>query len=351
MEARITEKIGIVDIIRDFSSKLMPVYSNVKVEFVEDGLVLTAVNPDGFATAKLDAQVDGHGSFLIQADLIPYMFTQDARLIVQDGRVHVQTNKTSYKFPFSSIGDFPQVKLETGFPIEFNYKELYELLLKVILFAGKNSAFQSMNGILFEFSGTKLRLVATDGFRLALIETEKSGEGMYLIPVKMIGKIMAILKNRMNSAKHEPTVKVTFSASQNIFEFGDLVIAAKNITAQFPPYQKVLGHPRTTTVVLKKDELVNVLRDYLKLFQNGIIFDIHDGQLDVIGQSDIAESVSSIGIEMQGNPIRIKFNPRYLIDVFGNIQSENVTLYFGQSNTPMYVEEGEYKCVIMPMTL
>jgi len=204
--------------------------------------------------------------------------------------------------------------------------------------------------------------VATDSFRLAEktipLEKKIKKEYAFILPQKPTREIINILGEK------EGKLKLYFSPNQTLFEFPmketshpQIQITSRLIEGEYPNYQEIIPKKFKTRVILKKDEFLNQIKT-ASLFSgkiNEVKFTITPSkkEVELFAQSpDIGENKSSLPAKIEGDPMQISFNHKFLIDGLLNIKSSEVIFALTEEEGPCVLKpvgDSSYIYVIMPI--
>jgi DNA polymerase III subunit beta len=226
------------------------------------------------------------------------------------------------------------------------------------LFAtAKESSRYAINGVLWEVTGKKLLLVATDGRRLARcrVALDKAPAGE-MAKQKMIvpAKTMALLDKV--AAHDEETVAVKLMGSQILISCANVVISSNLVEGNFPKYEDIIPADYDKKLTLSTDVALSAVRRAALLTSEeskGIKLSVGKDALVFSGSSPEAGAAEvSMPIEYAGEPIDIGFNPQFLVDVLRVIKAPEFELELGQSDRPGLIRSGaDFLYVLMPINL
>lgn len=226
------------------------------------------------------------------------------------------------------------------------------------LFAtAKESSRYAINGVLWEVTGKKLLLVATDGRRLARcrVALDKAPAGE-MAKQKMIvpAKTMALLDKL--AAHDEETVAVKLMGSQILISCANVVISSNLVEGNFPKYEDIIPADYDKKITLSTNVALSAVRRAALLTSEeskGIKLSVGKNALVFSGSSPEAGAAEvSMPIEYAGEPIDIGFNPQFLVDVLRVVKAPEFELELGQSDRPGLIRSGpDFLYVLMPINL
>ncbi|MCA9401156.1 MAG: DNA polymerase III subunit beta, partial [Candidatus Omnitrophica bacterium] len=271
----------------------------------------------------------------------------------KNNQIDIEGTNCRFKLNGLSKDEFPK------FP-EFKDKEAYSIpaetlkdMLRLTAFAVSHEESRYvLNGVYMEISDRIIRMVATDGRRLAKIE-KKIASGpkkdiSVIIPIKAVQEILRNLEV-------EGDVSFIIGSNQVLFDINGVLIATRIIEGDFPNYQQVVPKPIKTRISMKtKDFLSSIRRANLLAtpdFQ-AVKFEVFQEKL-VVSKStpDIGESREEIPINYNGSEIVVGFNPQFLIDFLKNIDQDDIHLELLGVDKPAVIRLEEYLYLALPMRI
>jgi DNA polymerase-3 subunit beta len=215
----------------------------------------------------------------------------------------------------------------------------------------------NINGFLLEKEDNFIRMVATDGHRLAFIE-QQDAEGIsagekegVLLPRKGVLEIRKLLDE-----EGEFTLGIT--QKNAVMKKDDTVISVRLLEGEFPDYKKVIPKDNNKEVIADRTGLLSSLKRVSLLSTDkikGVKFNFSKGKLVVSSSSpDIGDATEEIDIDYNDEDIEISFNARYLIDMLEAVDNDKVRVFLKDSLSPGIVRPTEtenYTYIIMPMRL
>jgi DNA polymerase-3 subunit beta len=198
-----------------------------------------------------------------------------------------------------------------------------------------------------------LRIVATDGRRLALAEREigleKNVEKSLIVPAKTVQELIRNLKD-------EGEIQISFGENQAMFDLGGLVIISRLIEGEFPNYEQVIPKEAKEKVVVDRENfLLAAKRVSLLTTQDSqaVKIDVEKDKMVISKNSpDIGEATEEISVNYGGSPLSIGFNPNYIMDVLKNLDDETVGFELQDPEKPGVIRTKErYIYVVLPMQL
>jgi DNA polymerase-3 subunit beta len=218
----------------------------------------------------------------------------------------------------------------------------------------------NLNGVYLEVLAAtgKLRMVATDGHRLALVDREVPGDLSALSNGVIIPrKGLAELKRLLDEDDAEE-VEIGFEGSSGLARKGDVTLVMRLIEGEFPNYQQVIPSDVTVQLVVPTDQLVQSLRRVVLLSSErsrAVKLSLTDGRLVVSSNNpDLGDASDELDVEYSGANVQMGFNARYLLDALGSLHAKEVRLGLQNDLSPAQItatNDDDCLAVVMPMRL
>lgn len=343
----------------------MPVLTGILVETTPDGLSLTATDQEIGVRVVIPATVAAEGALVLPSRLgeivrkIPF------------GDISVEGDDTNHTatitwersrfvihgFPAAEFPPLPEPSDANGYTLPKN--ELRRLVRQTGFAVSHDDSRPVFTGVLFVLEGSSIRLVATDGFRLALAEGEIAGrngdaDGEVIIPGRALAEVARVL-----GEEGDGPVRISLADKRIFFETSRERVVCRLIDGQFPPYKQVIPKQFVTKVTCASQALLDACeRASLIAREPGqaVRLEINGSGMVVSASApEVGNVREEIPIESQGDSLEIAFNPRYLIEGLRNIDSDKVNYEFTGPLSPSCMRpvenEQSFTCIVLPMRL
>jgi DNA polymerase-3 subunit beta len=219
----------------------------------------------------------------------------------------------------------------------------------------------TLNGGLLILKPETLAMVATDGHRLALAETDQklsglNGEVKVLIPKKAMDEVEKLA----SIAGSDALIDFAKDESHLFFQVGHRLLISRILTGQFPNYEAVLPRDNSKSVALERTELSDAVRRVSQLADqrsHAVKFAVSSEGVEISASSpEYGEAKESIEKEYKGDPISIGFNSSYLLDFLAAAADGPINIELKDEQSagqmrPLADENYRYRYVIMPMRI
>jgi len=275
-----------------------------------------------------------------------------------DSRITVKAGKSRFNLQTLPAQDFPKLSIDTNVRsvVTLSQSKLKNLLSQVQYAMAHQDIRYYLNGLFMVAGGEELKLISTDGHRLAYVATQldKPVENTEVIlPRKTVLELYKLL------ADIDDDVTIEIAQNQVKFSFGQIVIHSKVVDGKFPDYNRVVPIGNEKLVPLDRQQLLSALQRAAILSNEkfrGVRLVLSDGILKIIcNNSEQEEAQEELEIAYQGDPLDIGYNINYLLDVLTNLDVETLVFAFGDhatSSTLVTVpDDANFKYVVMPMRI
>jgi DNA polymerase-3 subunit beta len=259
---------------------------------------------------------------------------------------------------------FPELPQMPEVVAEIPIRILAAMIGKTIFSISSEESRFTLNGALLQLKPQGMIMVATDGHRLAYVETCSEVPGIQaqykaLLPRKAMGEILRLV----GESAPDSTVKFAGDENHLFFQFGDRLLISRKLTGTFPDYDRVLPKEHKISVTLGCGEIkaaVERVSQFADERSRAIRVQLCPGEVKVFSSiSETGESEESIPAEYDGTPLDIGFNAQYLLEFLRAISQEQVVFSFKDPHSAAEVnpasgegaQEELYRYVVMPMRI
>ena len=349
----------------------MPILSNILLEVKQDGAEIIATDLEIGMRGLYKATVLEPGGVTISArklfEIIKELPPGDIELTAGDNNwTTIQAGKSQFKIvglPSADYPALPAIEREGLTPLSGD--GLLELIRKTLFAAGDNDARYILNGLLVTLvttdKKTTLRLVGTDGHRLAIAEQEVGKAGSKGAPQEIkaiIPKKAAHEMRRLLEEGGDTEPLIGFAKNMMIFRKSGLLLTSRLMEGNYPNYQQVIPKEGGRRITINRLELESALRRVSVLSKDkasAVKVSFESGKMTLFSSSpDYGEATEELPARYEGESHSSGFNARYLLDVFGVMDGEHVSLQMETPLSPCLIQESEspgFKCVVMPIKI
>jgi DNA polymerase-3 subunit beta len=277
----------------------------------------------------------------------------------------IQSGKSQFKIvglPSTEYPALPAIEREGLTPL--SGAGLANLIRKTLFAVGDNDARYILNGLLITLTvsdkKTTLRLVGTDGHRLAVADQEAGQpagkDGPKEIKAIIPKKAALEMRHLLEEGDGEPLIG--FTKNLMIFRKSGLLLTSRLMEGTYPNYQQVIPKEKDTDkrVSVSKPELEGALRRVAVLSRdktNAVKVTFASGKITLFSSNpDFGEATEELPAQYKGESLTTGFNARYLLDVLGVVDGESVTMQMDAPLSPCLIREPGnmgFTCVVMPV--
>jgi len=338
----------------------LPILSNILLEAEGESVRLSATDLEVGARVSVPAKVGAKGAITVSArklaEIVKELPAAAVALKVSENvTVSLRCGGATYRLVGLPPDDFPPVVPASPQSwVTLEAKILREMLTQTSFAVSHDETRYALNGVLFAFQGKDVRMVATDGHRLAS-STRSLGQGIAsatgIVPRKAVTEIMRVI-----GAGEE--VQIAITENQFVLQMPNFVMTARLIEGQFPNYEAVIPRTHPGRLSAARASLSAALRRVAVMAEERnkpVKLALSPASLKVTASSqDLGEAEEILEVEYAGEEMVIGFNSRYLLDAMAALERDQVVLEIKDAQSPgviKSVEDEGYCCVIMPMRI
>lgn len=367
------------------SRSTLPVLSNILLATDQSRLRLAATNLDIAINCWIGAQVEEEGATTVPARLLSEFVNSlpperiDLELTVRTQSLNIRCANYEANIKGIDANEFPLIPTSDGDGVvEIPVATLRHMIEQVAFAAATEETRPMLTGVHTRFHGDRLTMAATDGFRLSVrvttLERPVPEDVAVIIPARTLQEIARISADA--DEEHPAEIRVVPGRNQVLFHltgkadasgkggFHQVDVVSQLIDSNYPDYANIIPKSWNTRTVLKTDEFLKSVRvAYLFARDAANIVRLQitpgdgsaSGQLTITAMSqEYGDNVSELAAQVEGEPIEIAFNARYLIDVLSVIDTPEVALETTRPGAPGVIRPvgagpEEFTHVIMPM--
>jgi DNA polymerase III subunit beta len=340
----------------------LPVLSNLLLEAEDGGLRLSGTDLDTGVSIRVPAEVEVAGAITAPArklqeiarELPPApvgLATQGDAITISGGRSRFRLNGLAKdEFPA-----FPSVPFTDSWRV--TGQELNQLISHVSFAVSTEETRPILNGVLWELKGEEMRMVATNGHRLAkmtIARSEGGGEGELIVHPKALQQVQKLFRP-------EEVVEVARSENHLGFRGGEVMIFTRLIEGPYPNYDQVIPKDNDKVLIVDKGGLTGAIRRMaivasdqthrIRLSMGGPMMKF------AVQTPDLGEGSEELPVEYDGEPLEIGFNANYLLELLRYMPTDEVKLTFRAPERAATIEPlgnedaPDFLCLVMPLRL
>jgi DNA polymerase-3 subunit beta len=338
----------------------LPILANVLVETDGESIHLSATDLEVGARVTVPARVATKGAITISArklaEIVKELPATTLTVKVGDNAtVGLRCGGVSYKLVGLAPDDFPPVvPASPGAWLKLDAKVLREMLAHTSFAVSHDETRYALNGVLLVVQPKEIRIVATDGHRLAIASRplgEVAAPVTGIVPRKAVSEITRAL-----GAGEE--VQIAITENQFVLQMPNFVMTARLIEGQFPNYEAVIPKGQPGKLILSRAALMAALRRVAVMAEERnkpVKLSLAPASLKLSASStDLGEAEEALTVDYAGEELAIAFNSRYILDALAPMEEEAIVFEFKDALSPGVIKSADddgYRCVIMPMRI
>lgn len=349
----------------------MPVLAHVLLEAsegrpAEEALTVSATDTDVGLAGSYPAEVISEGAVAVQArqlyDVVKSLSADAVELERQENNwIEIKAGSSRFRLVGMAPEQFPELPSCNDvdlFAIEAG--TLARMIERTIFCVSTDDNRHNLSGVYCEpVDETVLRMVSTDGHRLALAERQLEtsipfSEGV-IVPRKGFQELRRVLGDSQEKIEK---VEVGFSKNNGLIRAGKVTLSTRLVEGQFPDYNQVIPQGFDKTAKINRAQLTDSLRRVSLLSQgrtHGVRLKFSENLLELTAEDpEVGEAREAIDIEYDGKELLMGFNAKYLLDVMSLISDDAVIFQLTDDLSPGVIkplEEEGFLSVIMPMRI
>ena len=342
----------------------LPVLANLLVQTTEKGIRISGTDLDIAVSTEVTADVEAAGAITIPARKLSEIARELPPAPVKisaagDQRITLECGRSKFKLlglPKSEFPSFPAVKFEKAFRIPSG--DLQKLISHTAFAASTEESRPILNGVLWELRPEHMRMVATNGHRLAKmdvsVKTASGSSSDLIIPPKALEQI-----RRLFPAEEE--LEVAQGENHLGFRSPFTAIYTRLIEGPYPSYDQVIPRDNDKYAIIDKVAFTGALKRMSVVASDQthrIRLSFNSGMLKFsVSTPDLGEAQDELPVRYNGDPLDIGFNAAYLLEILRYLPTEEVRLTFKAPERAATIEpEGwsdpaKYLCLLMPLRL
>lgn len=345
----------------------LPILDNYLFTLSDGKLKIEATDLETAIETKIDVASEGEGRIAINAKQInEFLNLFDAEIMTFDiniGTCSINITSASGKYKIAGVSaeDFPN-------KADGENESVYEIPSSVILSGISNTMFATSDentrpilaGILFEMTSDYFRTVATDSHKLSRYtrtDIKFDSASSFILPAKSASVVKGILIKDLNG-----TTELTVGDKNVSFNVNGFKITSRVIDGKYPNYCAVIPTTNSKTIEVEKSAIVSRLKRvafFSNPANNMTVFDVSGDKVALTAENiDYSTSaVETLKATTTGEPIKIGFKSKFLLDIIDTISSDKIIFNMTESTRPCVIvpsdqiENEDILTLIMPMQL
>jgi DNA polymerase III subunit beta len=343
----------------------LPILAGLLLEAQSGSVVLSGFDYETSARVEIAGEVSQPGTTLVSgrllADIARSLPAKPVECDVEGSRLIVRCGRSSFTLPTFPVEDYPSLPAMPDSSGTIPGVSFAAAVAQVAIAAGRDDTLPTLTGVRIEITGETVTLAATDRYRLAVREipwspTRSDIDIQALVPAR-------VLAETAKSLAPADAVHLALAEGLMGFEGDGRRTTTRLLDGEFPKYRSLLPSESLTVAGIDTAELVEaVKRMALVAERNTPLRMVFSGSEVVLsaGTGDEAQATEAVACSLEGDDVEIAFNPQYLLDGLGALDSAVTHMSFTQSSRPAVLTgsaqsggtpTNDYRYLLMPIRL
>src|SRR6478672_1771449 len=342
----------------------LPVLANILVETTERGIRLSGTDLDIAVTTEVAADIEMQGAITIPAkklsEIAKELSPSPVRIATSgEQRISIDCGRSHFKLlglPKDEFPNFPTVKFDASWRIKSG--DLQKLIQHTAFAVSNEESRPILNGVLWELRPDNMRMVATNGHRLAKMDVPISSAGApssdMIVPPKALDQIRRLFPQ-------DEELEIARGDNHLGFRSPFTAVYTRLIEGPYPNYDQVIPKDNDRIALADRNALIQALKRMSVIASDQthrIRMSFNAGMLKFSVQTpDLGEAQDELAINFEGDSLDIGFNASYLLEILRNLPTDEVKLTFKAPERAATIEpvgwndSARYMCLIMPLRL
>ena len=319
------------------SKSTVSLLEGVYLQAKDNWVLLYCTDKEIGIECRIEAEVFEEGSVVINArlfgDVVKNLPEEQVNLaLLSEEKMKLTSGDSFFILYLLSSEAFPTFPvIERNSEYKMDQMDLKKMFQQTSFAVSNDEMRKTLTGILLESDENELTMVAVDGFRVALRKHKRENvtEKIYvIIPGRTINELIKIIPSNSGELSlygNENTV---------VLEFSNCRVFTRIINGEFFNYKYIVPDEYVTKITVRRKQLLeaveraSLLLNAEQVMKNPVIFQIDDDNVIVKALSDLGNVEEEIKIEMEGECLRVGFNPKYYIEALRAIEDDMITIKF-----------------------
>ncbi len=348
----------------------MPILANTLIEAPESGkdamLQLAATDLEVGVRSQHLANVTEAGGLTVSAkklfEIVRELSDEKIELeATANSYLEIRCNRSRFTLAGTAAEEYPTLpEFNPEKTVPVSSAVLSAMIERTMYAASVDETRYNLNGVYLEVLNEtdEIRLVATDGHRLACVDRAIEGDisalaSGVIIPRKGLGEL-----KRLVDEDDAEEIELAFANNSGLARKGDVTLVMRLIEGEFPNYNQVIPKDLTRHLILPTDSLIQAVRRVALLSSErsrAVKLELSDGQLVITSNNpDLGDAREELDVDYAGEPLSIGFNAKYLLDAINAIQLKEVRFSFQDELSPSRLtppDDEKTLAVVMPMRI
>lgn len=352
---------AVSNVSRAVSSKAaIPALEGVLIKAYDNSLNISGYNLEIGITTDIDVTIQEEGEIVVSAKLfldIVRKLPEEIVIIETDERMvtYITCGNVDYQIVGMSSIEYPDLPtFEQTDMITVNAKTLREMIRQTVYAVSDNNAKPIYTGSLFEIEDGLFRIVAIDGYRMAIRSenVDSESKNKFVVPGKTQLEVLKLLGD------DEQNVDIIIGQRHITFKVDNYRVISRLIEGNFIDYKTTIPTDVKTEVIINTRVIINSVERMSLLnndrIQSPVRCNFDNDEIKLSCASAVGRANDSISVSIMGEKVEIGFNNKYLLDALKNCDTDEIRLALSGPIKPMVIKpvKGDsFLSIVVPMRL
>lgn len=339
----------------------LPVLNNILLKTEKGRLKLAATDLEIGISTWIGGKVVKDGAVTCPARLISEFVTTNTdktiNLELKDATLNLASEHFKANIKGIEATEFPLIpEVKSGLTIEVGAADLREAIMKTVFAAAIDETRPVLAGVYMIVAKNKLKLVATDSYRLAektIPLGKDGGNTSFIVPARTLSEIGRLIDESVEK------VEILVGENQVEFKLGPTEVVSRLIEGSFPDYEQIIPTNIKTKIVLNTTQFSSAIKMasfFARETANNIKIKVKKPKtIQVLAVSpQMGDNISDLEAGFEGEETEIAFNAKFILDCLAVVGSENVDLELSGALAPGMIRPAKnknYLYIIMPLRM
>lgn len=340
----------------------IPILKGILLETIDNStLKLSASDLDLSIEKKISVNVLKEGSIVVSSrlftDIIRKLPNEEIEIEVSENNVNIKCLKSEFTIVGLPPDEFPVIsEIKEDNHLKISKEILKNMIKKTSFSASIDESRGIIVGVLIEIEKDNIRMVALDGFRMAVTKQHMKSQKdeKIIIPARILNEIYKILTEE----EKEKEVSLVIDNKKAVIIFDDAIISSRLLEGEFINYKEIIPKTYKCRTKINRNELLDSIERASLLAREGknnlIRMTVNEDKMIISSKSEEGKVHEEVFIEREGDGLEIGFNSKYIMDVLRVVEEEELYFEFNTNISPCLikpVENDNFEYLILPVRL
>ena len=338
----------------------LPALEGVLIKAYDNKLNISGYNLEIGITTDIEATIQAEGEIVVSAKLfldIVRRLPEEIVMIETDDRMvtYITCGHVDYQIVGMSSVEYPDLpSFEQTDGVTVNAKILREMIRQTVYAVSENTAKPIYTGSLFEIENGNFRIVAVDGYRMAIRNENVDSESKtsFVVPGKTQQEVLKLLTD------DDENVEIIIGQRHITFKVKNYRVISRLIEGTFLDDNTTIPKETKTEIVMNTRSIIDAIERMSLLNNDRVQSPVRcifaDDEIKLSCASAVGKASDVLSVPIIGDPVEIGFNNRYMLDALKNTDTDEIKLILNGPTAPMIIKpvKGDaFLCFVLPMRL